>query len=357
MSARPGAAAARALTWTNPAALLAGDATRLWDSATVVARREPAGGRVEASAGPARWFDLASLTKPLVLGSLFARQIEQGRVGPGSRIGQWLDLPRPLRDLTLEALARHRSGLVAWRDWEAGLDPHDPTAPGQLRERILAERPGPATTCYGDTNAILLGFWLEALTGQDLADAFADDVLSPLGLQTTLRYGAPPLPADRSVAPGGFCAWRGRVVHGEIHDPRAAILGRHAGHAGLFGTAAGVEALATAWLRGLAPDTHGGLPGSSAAVLRLLTRIPRQGERPWFWDRIGPGPSQAGRLAGPRSFGHLAFTGPALWIDPDRQALTLLLCNRLQGIAGEAAFRRWRPDLFDALWQAADRAT
>ena len=38
--------------------------------------------------------------------------------------------------------------------------------------------------------------------------------------------------------------------------------------------------------------------------------------------------SSAGKLFGPRSFGHTGWTGTSLWIDPDRDVFVILLTNR-----------------------------
>lgn len=298
------------------------------------------------STGTARWFDLASLTKPLATATLLLQDIARGRVASRTPLGAVLDVPAPLAVLTLGDLMAHRSGLVAWRAWEEGLTP-GPTAAAAIRRRVLAEVPaGPIGTLeYGDTAYLLLGAALERIEPRPPWDRFLADVAAPLGLAPELAWS--PLAGDavRAAAPCGVCPWRRRELIGEVHDPRAAAWGVGAGHAGLFGTAAAVAALGAAWLDARIPE----LP---ASVVRWATR--NADGRPPAWDRPGPGPSQGGERLGDRAFGHLGFTGVSLWVDPDRDAAVALLTNRLAGRADPAAFRTWRPALHDAVWRALD---
>ena len=65
---------------------------------------------------------------------------------------------------------------------------------------------------------------------------------------------------------------RGRLLVGEVHDNYAAALGGAAGHAGLFGTAAGVGAFARAMLRAARGDSTIPPPLSPALVARAVTK-------------------------------------------------------------------------------------
>ena len=63
--------------------------------------------------------------------------------------------------------------------------------------------------------------------------------------------------------------------------------------------------------------------------------------------------SSAGALAGPRTFGHLGFTGTSLWIDPDARAVVALLTNRVHPTRDHVAIRAARPRAHDALFARA----
>src|SRR5262249_46818027 len=116
-------------------------------------------------------------------------------------------------------------------------------------ERICQLEPAAAPGArflYSDVNFILLGELVERLGGASL-DAFAaEHVFTPLGLTETGFRPAGKLkercaPTERRD---------GRWLAGEVHDPRAALLGGVAGHAGLFSTADDVAVYAQMMLDG-----------------------------------------------------------------------------------------------------------
>jgi CubicO group peptidase (beta-lactamase class C family) len=57
----------------------------------------------------------------------------------------------------------------------------------------------------------------------------------------------------------------------------------------------------------------------------------------------------SGSRFGPRTFGHLGFTGTSLWIDPDAELVGVLLTNRVHPTRAGDAIRRARPAVYDAL--------
>jgi CubicO group peptidase (beta-lactamase class C family) len=180
---------------------------------------------------------------------------------------------------------------------------------------------------YSDLGFILLGFLL-ADRGQSPLDAqFARIV------QTIAPALAFALPGDERHRAAPTMAMpedlrRGRVLTGEVHDNYAAALGGVAGHAGLFGSAASVAAVARAVLRAARGDDSAGPPLTSALV-RLFTtpsNVPGS-SRALGWDTMRP-TSSCGTRMSPSAFGHVGFTGTSLWIDPDRDRYFVLLTNR-----------------------------
>jgi CubicO group peptidase (beta-lactamase class C family) len=84
---------------------------------------------------------------------------------------------------------------------------------------------------YTDAGTILLGFMLEELLGKSATIIFQEEVLKPIGM-TNSQF--PPLTANRIVPTQQLAD--GTVIKGITHDPKARILGEHAGNAGLFTT-------------------------------------------------------------------------------------------------------------------------
>jgi CubicO group peptidase (beta-lactamase class C family) len=77
--------------------------------------------------------------------------------------------------------------------------------------------------------------------------------------------------------------------------------------------------------------------------------------RAGFDGKSEGGGSTAGERAGPRTFGHLGFTGTSLWIDPDAEAVAVLLTNRVHPTRDNGAIRAARPLAHDALFALAAR--
>jgi CubicO group peptidase (beta-lactamase class C family) len=89
--------------------------------------------------------------------------------------------------------------------------------------------------------------------------------------------------------------------------------------------------------------------------LEWLVR-PREGGtlRAGFDGKSSEG-SSAGSVLGPRSFGHLGFTGTSLWIDPDARIAVALLTNRVCPTRDNVKIREARPRVHDALAQLASK--
>ncbi|MBW1885313.1 MAG: serine hydrolase, partial [Deltaproteobacteria bacterium] len=69
------------------------------------------------------------------------------------------------------------------------------------------------------------------------------------------------------------------------------------------------------------------------------------------WDTPSVGVSSSGTLFSPNSVGHLGFTGTSLWIDLEREAIVVLLTNRVHLIAKRSRFDL-RPKVHDFIIDA-----
>ena len=169
-------------------------------------------------------YDLASVSKVVGVGTLAAFLYEQDK----------LELDLPLQhyypafhreDVTLRQLLTHTSGLdpfIPNRDQLAA-----PELKAALNHLIVLED---KTFRYTDVNFLLLGFMLEEIYGQSLDQIFQSQIFQPWGLAKT-SFGP---------VPGAVPTVRG-VQDGQVHDPKARVLGIHAGSAGLFSTLRDLE--------------------------------------------------------------------------------------------------------------------
>lgn len=273
---------------------------------------------------------------------------------------------------TVELLLAHRSGL------EANLPLFRPLLEGRpvvLDEALIeasrarrADAQGPVppegfAPLYSDLGYMLVGEAVARRLGAaDMGEVIATSIVAPLGLQEQLG-SAHALEAlgdrvgfARRVVPTEVVPWRGGEVRGRVHDENAFALrgDRACGHAGMFGTVRAVLAFGVAVLDAVA---RGEGPLATGDDLSWLVR-PRQGGtlRAGFDGKSEGGGSTAGERAGPRTFGHLGFTGTSLWIDPDAGAVVVLLTNRVHPTRDNAAIRAARPVAHDALFALAARA-
>lgn len=267
-------------------------------------------------------YDLASLTK--VVGTTAAVMIlyDDGKLELDAPVKRYVPgFSGGLKDqVTVRQLLTHRSGLPAGRDlWRIA------RTPDQARQAVidtkLDYKPGVHYE-YSDLGADMLGFVVEAISGQRL-DAFLEKrMFGPLGMDNTefrpadsVRYRSAPT----EVAPP-----RGYPIRGEVHDENAYALGGIAGHAGLFSTAADLSVFAQMMLNG---GVYNGVRVLNEETVRLFSTR-SAGSRALGWDTAEGGVG-AGRYLSDRAFGHTGYTGTSMWIDPDREMFVILLTNRV----------------------------
>lgn len=281
------------------------------------------------------WWDLASVTKPVV-GLAVMSLVETGQLVLDDTVGQWLPAFRNSDKamLTVRQLLTHTSGipgqipLYRWCDTAAELV--------DAIRYVPVAFPAGTNVGYSSQGFILLGLIAEKAADTPLYQLVAERVTEPAGM-TSSRFGLPPDVRARAAATED-CPWRGRVVQGTVHDENAEVLGGIAGHAGLFAPLADVVALGKALCRG-------GKPVLSAAGLATMIEpatdhLPLR--RALAWQGRDSVNCPAGDLLGPRAYGHTGFTGTSLWVDPNLGCYVVLLTNRVHPSRAGQEFVRVR---------------
>ncbi len=135
-----------------------------------------------------------------------------------------------------------------------------------------------------------------------------------------------------------------------MHDPNAWAMGGVAGHAGLFGTADDVMRYAQTLLD-VIKGRSDALPRT--ALEAFFTRQEQPEGTSWAlgWDTPTPGASMSGSHFSAHSVGHLGFTGTSLWIDLEREAIVVMLTNRVHLVAKRSPFKL-RPEVHDLILDA-----
>jgi CubicO group peptidase (beta-lactamase class C family) len=291
---------------------------------------------------------------PLVLLS-----VQRGRLGLDDPVHRVLKeyVGHGREAITVRMLLDHSSGVTAWRPFYEELRSADggvwlATAKGQqaVRRKVateVPEAPPGSRALYSDLNFILLDWILERANGRPSNEQFSEWLARPLSLGSLFFVDLKsPVQAARARQGRAFaatehCPWRGRTLIGEVHDDNTYAMGGVSGQAGLFGTIEDVAALAEAWLASFL-RSGGFFPSSLVRQFWQRSDVPGS-TRALGFDTPSPTASQAGGGFGPRTVGHLGFTGTSLWIDPDRELIVALLTNRVHPTRENNTIRQFRP--------------
>jgi CubicO group peptidase (beta-lactamase class C family) len=302
------------------------------------------------------WFDLASLTKVLVTVDLLMRAKQENRI---------IDLSLPLRtwfpffssDLRNQSifdLLNHRAALPAIFEYTHELGEDLPSREDRVRfflrkidETYLPHTSPERKVLYSDVGFILLGVLLEQIYGKRLRLIYQNRLellygpLSFSGEWISWLTRGPNLAAIQSLEA------KPRWLKGVVQDPRAQWLDGDAGHAGLFGTAFGVEN----WARELFLAYHGKSLELSDKVVRHFIDFEHQ-SGPYLNGFDTPskeGVSQSGSRFGSGVVGHLGYTGCSFWMDIERGIRVTLLSHRFQPGFESETLKKLRPAFHDWL--------
>jgi len=275
-------------------------------------------------------FDLASLTKPIVIGTLTIQLVASGKLLLDEPAQTYLPAFKQPH-ITCRQLLAHTSGLPAWKPLYIETDlPEDVTE--HLGNMPLEAAPGKKVT-YSCLGYILMGKLISNVTGESLDSLAQNTIFKPLGMNRTL-YNPPPQMHDNCAATedsnsferrmvksgqhGHYYRghnWREGVIVGEVHDENANFLGGVSGNAGLFSN---VRDLIT-FCQMLLQDGGTFLsPDSIKALATPQTPDDASEQRSIGWHILADG-----------SMYHTGFTGTSIRIDLEKGIAAILLTNRV----------------------------
>ncbi|MDP9245611.1 MAG: beta-lactamase family protein [Chloroflexota bacterium] len=283
-------------------------------------------------------FDLASLTKLATTALLLSFVRERA-----------LSLETPLRelvpdfrggrkdDVTLAHVLTHTAGLTWWLPLHPDVRTIEEAA-WRAAQEPLAQDLG--TFTYSDLGYIMLTAGLANAGGGGFADLVTERVAVPIEADAlTYRPADPAVCVATEMDPSGD---RGRI-RGTVHDENANAMGGIAGHAGLFGTAADVAAIARVF-------RDGAVIGNDLAALARTEQAKAENVRRGLGLalRAPNGPMTSDRWS-MDSFGHTGFTGTSVWVDPRADLTVVLLTNRVYfGRTNDDALYRFRIAVHEA---------
>jgi CubicO group peptidase (beta-lactamase class C family) len=278
---------------------------------------DPAAGP-DGACSEASTFDLASLTKLATTALCLA--LVRERV---------IALDMPLREVvpdfrgagkdrvTIAHVLTHTAGLLWWKPLYQEATTLD-EAVWLAAQEPLAREVGAFT--YSDLGYVMLTAGLARAGGAPFAELVRERVLGPVGAETC-SFG--PRPAAECAATELDEKWRHRRLRGEVHDENASAMGGVAGHAGLFGAAADVAAIARVF-------RDGAVIGNDLAALARREHARGENARRGLGLALrAPDGPMCGRHFSADAWGHSGFTGTTLWVDPALDLTVVLLTNRV----------------------------
>ncbi len=333
-------------------------------------------------------YDMASVTKICATTISVMKLYERGKIDLKKTLGDYLPWVRGTdkAPLVLEEILLHQAGLAAYIPFfretinmdGTPLPGFYSTSPSEffsvrvaedmymrnswrdtIYKRILTSALGPAGKyVYSDNDFIFLGKVVEEVSGMPLDRYAWQEFYRPLNLTAT---GFKP---REKMAPGQIVpterekGFRQQLLHGDVHDPGAAMFGGVSGHAGLFSDAYGIAVIMQMLMNG---GTFNGQRYLQAETVNYFntwhSSISRRGfgfDKPEKDNAVRADPYPC-LSASPLTFGHTGFTGTCAWADPAYNMVYVFLSNRVNPEGGDnkkLLNMNVRPKIHEAIYRA-----
>lgn len=281
-------------------------------------------------------FDVASLTKVVCTTTVILKLVGRGQVEIDRSLHQYLPSFKNTQ-ITLRHLLTHTADIQTYIPDRDQLDQQE------LREAYLSFEPGDQLgkkVQYTDAGTILLGFMLEELYQQAVVTIFQQEVLVPLGM--TDSYFLPDATLNSRIVPTQQQV-TGEVLRGVTHDPKARVLGRHAGNAGLFTNVDDLGKFCEMLVNWGLFQGQSFLKRETIESLLQDQTPTGEGGRSLGWDLRS-------KRDGTFLF-HTGYTGTFLLVDPERKRYFIFLSNRLHPQDHRDHYQQERDKIVDCYFQ------
>lgn len=276
-------------------------------------------------------FDIASLTKIFTLTAIL-RLVSEKELELSKKFLRYFqfgnkDLNSSIKDITIEQLLNHSSGLIPWFPFYVM---KNKSFEDILRYIISRNQLRKGAVQYSDINFILLGKLIEKISGKDLEIALRELVFNPLNLQDTdfkplgnkvaaTEYGnriETGMVAERGLRFEGFRDESIPIV-GKVNDGNCYYYFKGvSGHAGIFSSLNDLNILCNLYLN------RGSFDGKAIIREEIVNKsfIDYGGGRGLGW--------QVSDIY-PEGLGHTGFTGTSIYLNLEEGFNVVLLTNRL----------------------------
>ncbi len=305
-------------------------------------------------------YDLASITKIAASGPAIMKMVEEKKIGLDDYL--CYDLPElsgtSKANIIIREMLTHQSGLKDWipfwmktmkkGEYLPGIysDKRSKEFPLRVADNLYISRAYTDTMFqriiespvsdkheyrYSDLGYYFIYRIVERKTGVPF-DKYADSVFyRPMGLPTMTYKPIEKFPLSRIPPTEYDVKFRKQLVHGDVHDPGAAMLGGVGGHAGLFSSASDLAVLMQMYLN---KGEYGGRRYLDTATVGEFTRCQYclSNRRALVFDKPETDPKKESPVCdcvSLMSYGHSGFTGTLTWADPANGLIYVFLSNRV----------------------------
>lgn len=313
-------------------------------------------------------YDLASITKIASTLPCIMKLDGEGELDLDDDLGDFLKMTKgtDYDDLHLRAILAHQSGLVPWIPFYKSTLFHGMPKytiysvsqsehyPLRVAENLYITKSYKDSIFnkiiyhtkvskvkeydYSDVGYYFLKELVEEEVGQPIDQYVQDIFYKPMGMDYATFNPREKFPLSEIPPTELDMSFRMQLVHGDVHDQGAALLGGVGGHAGLFSNANSLAKIMQMYLNG---GIFNGKRYLKEDVLEEYTACQYcEDEYPSSTEenRRGAGfdkPALRGE-PGPtcdcvsyESFGHSGFTGTLAWADPKEKIVYIFLSNRV----------------------------
>ena len=307
-------------------------------------------------------YDLASITKIASSALTLMRLESENKFSVDSNLGHYLPIlldSSEYKNLNLKDILTHQAGLPSWipfffKTLNDGMPSYElysklPSSIHQSRvaenlyilssyrdtifERILSTNLKKKKKYkYSDLGYYFINEIIKQITNLE-QDKYVENIYLKMGLRNIGYHPRGKWDINRIPPTENDTLFRHQLVHADVHDQGAALLGGVGGHAGLFANSNDLAVIMQMYLNN---GIYGGDTIVNQDVLNKYTSSPfyksNDNRRGIAFDkpvRDGAGGPTCFECASYSSFGHSGFTGNLTWADPESGIIYVFLSNRV----------------------------
>ncbi len=307
-------------------------------------------------------YDIASVTKIAATGLAAMKLVDEKEIDLNKPASKYLPALRTTnkKNVIIRDMLAHQAGLQSWIPfWRQTI-----TETGALSEDIYTRKENESHAThvangiymrntyrdsvmkwiynsplgergnyvYSDLGPILMKSLIEKETLQPMDQYLDQEFYRSLGLTNLTFEPGKKIKLNRIIPTELDNEFRHQLIHGDVHDPAAAMLGGVSGNAGLFSNANDIAVIMQLYLN---KGFYGGKQYVSQATVNEFTKqqFPlNKNRRGLLFDKPEPDPrkqSPTCKDASLKTFGHQGFTGTCAWVDPEYNLVYVFLSNRV----------------------------